>query len=66
MAKIIQDAHVWIMVFLTKVDAAGSDTFADASRSMFRPRLLLDDWCGRISIGAEIGVEGGKSGGTWD
>ena len=28
--------------------------------------MLLDDWGGRISIGAEIGVEGGNSGGTWD
>ena len=26
----------------------------------------LDDWGGRISIGAEIGVEGGNGGGTWD
>ena len=47
-------------------DIAGSGTFSEASRMVVRPRLLLDDWGGRISIGAEIGVEGGYSGGTWD
>ena len=47
-------------------DTAGSGTFAEASRRVLRPRLLLDDWGGRISIGAEIGVDGGNCGGTWN
>ena len=38
-------------------DTAGSGTFAEASRRVFRPRVLLDDWGGRISIGPEIRVE---------
>ena len=51
---------------VTMGDTAGSCTFAEASRRVFRPLVLLDDWGGRTSIGAEIGVEGGNKGETWD
>ena len=51
---------------VTMGDTAGSGTFAEASRRVFRPLVLLDDWGGRTSIGAEIGVEGGNKGETWD
>ena len=47
-------------------EATGSGIFAEASRRVVRPRVLLDDWGGRISNGAEIGVEGGNGGGMWD
>ena len=47
-------------------EIAGFGTFAKASLRVVRPRVLLDEWGGRICIGAEIGVEGGNGGGTWD
>ena len=38
-------------------EIAGFGPFAEASRRVVRPRVLLDDWVGRINIGAEIGIE---------
>ena len=51
---------------VTMGDTAGSGILAEASRRVFLPRVLLDDCGGRTSTGAEIGVEGGNGGGTWD